>query len=189
MPALLPLRPRMSAMESLGEGNNEMIKQHQPQDEGDKLDDSNSTVRTDSSSSSFVRETPTSTSIRTLGRQVSFGHVDIRYYPMELGENPSVSIGPPVQLAWQHGGEETHDLDLFEWERQPKRRQRGRQADMALTHYKRRHILAIAGHSMEEIQAAEKSIHKQQQRRRPLMAMTACVFGRLTAGRSNRKSS
>ena len=164
-----------------------MIKQHQQLDEGDKLDDSNCTVRTDCSSSSLVRENP-STSIRTLGRQVSFGHVDIRYYPMELGENPSVSIGPPVQLAWQHDAEETHDLDLYEWERQPKRRQRGRQADMALTHYKRRHILAIAGHSMEEIQAVEKSIHKQQ-RRRPLLAMTACVFGRLNARRSNRKYS
>eukprot|EP00978_Attheya_sp_CCMP212_P001447 scaffold3023_cov50-Attheya_sp.AAC.3 len=51
---------------------------------------------------------------RDIGRGVSFGSVCVQYYPMTLGDNPSVSSGPPIQLDWCHSEESRTQLDEYE---------------------------------------------------------------------------
>ena len=43
--------------------------------------------------------------------QLQFGSVNIREYEMTLGDNPSVTYGPPVTLDWVPVAESTHPID------------------------------------------------------------------------------
>ena len=48
-------------------------------------------------------------------KQVSFGELTIREYPMVLGDHPNVSSGAPIQLGWKPQAEVTHNLELYEY--------------------------------------------------------------------------
>jgi len=53
-------------------------------------------------------------SAETLQRKsVRFSDITIREYPMILGDNPSVSHGPPVTIDWQHSSEAHLSLDQY----------------------------------------------------------------------------
>lgn len=45
---------------------------------------------------------------------VSFGQIEIREYPRCLGDNPSVTVGPPISMGWKH--DQAYRLDLSEYE-------------------------------------------------------------------------
>lgn len=47
-------------------------------------------------------------------RRVSFKNIEIREYPRCLGENPSVSAGPPISIGWRHNQSYVLDLDQYE---------------------------------------------------------------------------
>ena len=48
-------------------------------------------------------------------RNVSFSHLQVREYAITLGDNPSVSSGPPVTLDWSYDPQEkTAPVDAFE---------------------------------------------------------------------------
>ena len=141
----------------------------------DEIDDGMD-YKDETDESTLHTECSTEPSSRGLGRMVSFGQVEIRYYPMELGEKPSVSAGPPVQLCWEHEDVTTHDIDLFEWERGPCRCPRGCTERLALNHHKRINILRLAGHSLDEIEAAEAMIQKQ---RHQGMSLLRSALGKL----------
>ena len=50
-----------------------------------------------------------------LKRNVSFSHLQVREYAITLGDNPSVSSGPPVTLDWSYDPQEkTAPVDAFE---------------------------------------------------------------------------
>uniref|UniRef100_A0A7S4SVU6 Uncharacterized protein n=1 Tax=Ditylum brightwellii TaxID=49249 RepID=A0A7S4SVU6_9STRA len=45
---------------------------------------------------------------------VSFSRVDIRLFTIDIGDNPSVSSGPPLTISWDHFDEHHVDIDEFE---------------------------------------------------------------------------
>mmetsp|Transcript_9966 Transcript_9966/g.24140 ORF Transcript_9966/g.24140 Transcript_9966/m.24140 type:complete len:507 (+) Transcript_9966:532-2052(+) len=92
---------------------------------------------------------------------VKYGEVQIRYHFMDLGDNPTCSIGAPVALSWDFEQADRIDLDIYEFERKPRRRLR----HMILNYYQRQDILRRAGYSDEEISNAAKSLHKVKRQR------------------------
>ena len=67
---------------------------------------------------------PTATAPMSLARpssstpKVAFAAVEVRAYPRTLGDNPSVSSGPPVSLSWHHDKESSGCCTVDEWEAQ-----------------------------------------------------------------------
>ena len=45
---------------------------------------------------------------------VTFGLVEFREYPYELGDNPSVSSGVPVSISWEFQIEYGFEIDTYE---------------------------------------------------------------------------
>mmetsp|Transcript_6998 Transcript_6998/g.9380 ORF Transcript_6998/g.9380 Transcript_6998/m.9380 type:complete len:214 (+) Transcript_6998:22-663(+) len=45
---------------------------------------------------------------------VSFSAVEIREFEIQIGDNPSVSSGPPLTIAWDHFNEAKVDIDTYE---------------------------------------------------------------------------
>ena len=86
-------------------------------------------------------------------KTVRFHKVDIREYPVTVGDNGSVLQGPPVALGWQHLSQRSVDLDFYEQVRGPHRRQK---REMVLSSGLRFQLLRDWGHSRTEIQAGTK---------------------------------
>jgi hypothetical protein len=91
-------------------------------------------------------------------KQVRFGDLTIREYPMELGEHPSCSAGAPVQLGWKPQSVSKRNLDLYEYVR-GERPRRGRK-ELAIPLQIRGKILLQAGYSPEEIGNAAMEVAK-----------------------------
>ena len=58
-----------------------------------------------------------------MGIKVAFEHVEIRDYPIILGNNPSTDYGPSIELDWKYNNVKTHNIDEYETKRQKQRRQ------------------------------------------------------------------
>jgi len=86
---------------------------------------------------------------------VGFNHVDMRNYPMVLGDNPSVSKGPPISVDWEHFGESCFDVDKYEDARKDERRNK---AQMRIPYDVRYEILERAGELDEVVNSAVKEI-------------------------------
>jgi len=103
----------------------------------------------------------------TSSSRVNFGDVTVRNYEMCMCDNPSVSSGPPVGLAWEWDKEtvETRSLDDFEEIREIDRRdisifaRRGR-----IPVEKRVRMCLEGGATGEEIKSAVKEIREIQER-------------------------
>lgn len=50
-------------------------------------------------------------------RQVRFGNLQVREYPIMLGDNPSCSSGPPLTIEWNHTKEEVIPVGIYEFQR------------------------------------------------------------------------
>lgn len=100
-----------------------------------------------------------------MGRQtVSFDQVQIRYYRQTLGDNPSVSLGPPIQLDWKFDEPESCLVDDYEMNR-PSCLRRPRR-ELTLNHYHRVNLLQhFCGHSKEELKAAQKLVDRAKFKR------------------------
>lgn len=46
--------------------------------------------------------------------QVSFDKISLRDYPITMGDNPSVSCGPPITICWDPQDEEECDVEVYE---------------------------------------------------------------------------
>jgi hypothetical protein len=99
------------------------------------------------------------------GRKVRFGSIHIREYAMTLGDNPCVSIGPPVMMSWEYTAKEetSQPIEDFEKTRVGKRRHKHR---LLLNYYQRHEILESAGVTKKEIQTAERGIFYDQSSRK-----------------------
>lgn len=95
-------------------------------------------------------------------RSVTFGEIEIHSHQCILGDNPSVSSGPPVTLEWT--AFETHkiDVDVYE-ERKPAAREK---ESMILPRSVREEILRREGFSRGEIREATEVAQKLQLQRR-----------------------
>jgi hypothetical protein len=90
-------------------------------------------------------------------KQVRFGEITIREYPMELGEHPCCSSGAPVQLGWEHQSVSQNDLELYEYTRLERRRGRRK---LAIPVQRRGQLLLQAGYSVEDIGNATMDVQK-----------------------------
>ncbi len=61
------------------------------------LGQNTSTIRTDRR-----RPVVSDAAVYTTRRNVSFSHIQVREYEVTLGDNPSVSSGPPLSLGWRY---------------------------------------------------------------------------------------
>lgn len=80
---------------------------------------------------------------------------------MELGNNPACTIGAPVELSWTFDEESTHDIDVYECERRPRRKIN----HLILNYYRRQDILRKAGYSEQELKKAERAVNKARRQR------------------------
>jgi hypothetical protein len=80
-------------------------------------------------------------------KQVTFGDLTIKEYPMEIGNHPNVSAGAPVQIGWEPQEILKRNLELYEHMRADRRHGR----ELAIPVQKRGQILLRAGYSLEQI--------------------------------------
>ena len=64
--------------------------------------------------SALATTTVTSTEKKKNPKTVRFSNLEIRTYPLTLGDNPSVSSGPPLTLDWNHETTHTFSIDAYE---------------------------------------------------------------------------
>ncbi|CAJ1968948.1 unnamed protein product [Cylindrotheca closterium] len=100
-------------------------------------------------------------SLQSPDHHVSFDMIEILEFPLEIGDNPSVFDGPPVQIGWTPENSKVLRLDIYEVFR-PKRRNR---FEMFMTTDERTESLLHRGYTDDEIrQAASESARIQEQR-------------------------
>ena len=124
---------------------------------------------------------------------VVFHEVVIRNYDQTIGDNPSVSYGPPISLDWAFEENEPILLDDYENNRGPRRNTR----QMILNYYNRRNLLMWrCGATEEELKQAEKDVNKIKNSRSLTKALLPAQkleealqsFGRKTKRLTGRKS-
>jgi len=86
---------------------------------------------------------------------VSFDTVEVREYPIILGDNPAVSQGPPLTIDWEHDNEDTFSLDEYETTRPPRRVT----VEMSIPPDMRLDCLKRCGFSTKEISVRIKEIN------------------------------
>lgn len=97
----------------------------------------------------------------------SFSTIQIRQYPITLGNNPGGAQGPPITLGWKHDDEKTIfiSLDEYEKERPPRRNE----SELYMPEYLRRWRLLDKGISMKEMQkAASDAEYTRRQRKKTI---------------------
>ena len=102
---------------------------------------------------------PDSSRTRTRTRHCSirFDQVHIRAYTQTIGDNPSVSYGPPISLDWTFEELPSEDLEVYETTRPSRRNLR----QMMMNYYHRVNLLTWAcGVSEQELKRAEKDANR-----------------------------
>jgi hypothetical protein len=110
----------------------------------------------------FIKSTSLFSRSTMSPKQVTFGNLTIREYPMEIGDHPSVSAGAPVQIGWEP--QETHKRNLDFYEHMRADRRRGRKK-LAIPVQKRGQILLRAGYTLEQIGNAAMKAHEDKKLR------------------------
>ena len=112
----------------------------------------------------------TSSSNRSLNRNVSFTNLSIREYNVELGDNPSCSCGVPISLGWDYEEQEALPLDDLD---DPETsalgdvssRRRRKTHELIISYNDRRRLLKNAGYSREELQECLQTVQKVKHER------------------------
>jgi hypothetical protein len=123
----------------------------------------NEMKQTESLSSFFHPAEPSAAapSMKKSGSQVQFLHITIREYDQTLGDNPSVSYGPPISLDWNYTQNEATCLDEYEGTRPQRRSLR----QMGMNYYQRKGVLTRYGYSEEEMKSAKREANKAKTQR------------------------
>ena len=95
-------------------------------------------------------------------RTVCFESVQIRSHEQTLGDNPSVSYGPPISLDWNFQDDEPRCIDDYDTNRGTRKAFK----DLGLNHYHRMNLLEhFCGHSKEELKAAQRTADRDKFKR------------------------
>jgi hypothetical protein len=97
-------------------------------------------------------------------KSVSFGNIEVREYPMVLGDNPSCRDGLPVSLGWEYAQLCLMDVDDYEHDRPPRRCL----GDFVLRWMDRRQIVKRIASTQELLTATSKVKKAQLQRERTI---------------------
>jgi len=110
-------------------------------------------------SASLDTQTQVGMSPSTKAQSVHFGMVTIRSYAQTLGDNPSCSYGPPIQLDWDYEEYCSLGVDAYEDKRPPRRSMR----QMVLSYYIRKNLLIyVYGISEIEFKEAKRRINREK---------------------------
>lgn len=123
-------------------------------------------------------------------RVVSFDQVEIREYPVILGNNPASHYGPSIELGWEYNIPEATPMpvDKYERTRQPQRLKK--QKYLYLSQVKREDILKQGGYPEKELKKAVQEKQRARRHRQFSQNTTSplVVINRgLRAGRTNKK--
>lgn len=91
---------------------------------------------------------------------VCFGSVHVRCYYRTLGDNPSVSSGPPLSLSWEYDVESS--IPIEEWEHGKESRTR---SQFRMPEEVRTSLLLEEGYAPSQIREAISIIQKEQKKR------------------------
>jgi len=95
----------------------------------------------------------------------SFSTLEIREYPITLGDNPGGAQGPPISLGWKHNKRRTQVIQLEEYEdKRPQRRSR-KEMHMA-DDIRRCRLIREKGVSAKDINKATKAANSVRRQRR-----------------------
>ena len=97
-------------------------------------------------------------------KAIQFGRVTIIEFPYALGDNPSVSSGPPISMGPIH--QDRFSVDLLEYDDAKLSIHRRSIPEMRMDQMLRTHILQSSGHTLREIMQAtiEAQDHRELRR-------------------------
>ena len=109
----------------------------------------------------------------TTPKSVQFSNLEIRTYPVTLGDNPSVSSGPPLTLGWNYTSTHTFPVATYESQRPPASRRK--LSEMALPQSLRIEMLCEDGRmSLRTIETACREVERcKRQRRRTVESLNS----------------
>jgi len=128
-------------------------------------------------SSSHSRKSCLSTSNGTARQQqrvekkVAFLEIEIREFPVGLGDNPAVVSGPPITLEWEPQQRHVLNLDAYEGALGEDRR-RGKELRMPSSV---REELLKGFHSKEDLKQASQAARKVQRQRQMAVALADSI--------------
>jgi hypothetical protein len=95
-------------------------------------------------------------------RKVSFSQVQVRMYPITLGDNPGGFEGPPLQLSWDYFTLGKSSVEEFERHRVRPKYQRRSMHALWITPQRRFGLLLQAGFSKNEIVDSINSVTEER---------------------------
>ena len=107
---------------------------------------------------------------KSLKKQVSFSHLQIRTYETILGDNPSCTGGPSLSIGWRYNPEHFNST-VDEYERKQDQMYGGvelrpQDIDLVLHRSERESILLKTGYTRQDLAEAVRKLNKAKNRRR-----------------------
>lgn len=126
---------------------------------------STTTIGTGSTGNSSHIDDELSISFKTI-----FKTIEVREYPLCIGDNPSVSDpdGPPLQLCWEPDCELSIDIEEFEKYRNGLGKDcvaRRRGEDLRIDSERRKCMALQSGHTHQEIASTVRQVNRDRRRR------------------------
>jgi len=104
-------------------------------------------------------------------KSVRFDQVEVIEFPYILGDNPSVSFGPPISMTHTH--QDRFSVDLIEYDDAKQTIHRRSMQEMKMDQMLRTHILQSSGHSLRDIMHATAEAQAAQELRRQSVQSSA----------------
>ena len=106
-------------------------------------------------------------------KAVKFNEVEIFEFPYMLGDNPSVSLGPPISMAHTH--QDRFSVDLIAYDDAKENIHRRSTQEMRMDQMLRTHILQSSGHSLQDImQATMEAQNARELRHQSVQSSATC---------------
>jgi hypothetical protein len=123
----------------------------------------------------------------TCERKVTFDSVQVRLYSQTLGDNPSVSCGPPITLDWHYEEEPPMGIDEHQGSRVLVTR--GQPRRFCLNYHQRCTILTYCyGFTKAEIKRAERQADKARSQRKTTIFLMHAMMVEDFLGSAARKT-
>mmetsp|Transcript_27683 Transcript_27683/g.42635 ORF Transcript_27683/g.42635 Transcript_27683/m.42635 type:complete len:200 (+) Transcript_27683:185-784(+) len=102
------------------------------------------------------------------GRRVTFGSLEIRSYPVILGDHPECAMGPPLALGWEPFKRSEVSIDDYEASRCERRHRN----ELTIPWMERKKLLRRTSNATdEEIRAAMCDVHNTRKLRARTLSM------------------
>lgn len=119
-------------------------------------------LRSTGLNSSSRQGSTTKSSVASLDRLVQFNEIQIREYERTVGDNPSVTKGPPVSIGWNYKEKESKPLEEYENTRE----ERKNISNLVLSKRIRTEIILESGVSRKEMAAVVRQTNAAKNKRR-----------------------